>query len=54
MAVRHFPGLLGAVAAGVVDPALLVGETVGLDDAAAELAAMGAFARTGATVITSF
>ena len=28
--------------------------TVGLDDAGAELEAMGAFARTGATVITSF
>ena len=54
MAVRHYPALLGAVAAGVVDPTLLVGATVGLDDAGAELAAMGGFARTGATVITSF
>jgi len=54
MAVRHYPELLGAVAAGVVDPTLLVGATVGLDDAGAELAAMGGFARTGATVITSF
>jgi alcohol dehydrogenase len=54
MAVRHYPELLGAVAAGVVDPALLVGATVGLQDAGAELAAMGGFARTGATVITSF
>ena len=31
MAVRHYPELLGAVAAGIVDPTLLVGATVGLD-----------------------
>ena len=54
MAVRHYPELLGAVAAGIVDPSLLVGATVPLEDAGAELAAMGTFTRTGATVITSF
>jgi alcohol dehydrogenase len=54
MAVRHYPDLLGAVAAGIVDPSLLVGATVPLEQAGAELAAMGTFARTGATVITSF
>jgi len=54
MAVRHYPELLGAVAAGIVDPSLLVGATVPLEDAGAELAAMGTFSRTGATVITSF
>jgi alcohol dehydrogenase len=54
MAVRHYPDLLGAVAAGIVDPSLLVGATVPLEQAGAELAAMGTFARTGATVVTSF
>ena len=54
MAVRHYPELLGAVASGAVDPAQLVGATVPLQQAGAELEAMGAFARTGATVITSF
>jgi alcohol dehydrogenase len=54
MAARHYPDLLGAVAAGIVDPSLLVGATVPLEQAGAELAAMGTFARTGATVITSF
>jgi len=54
MAVRHYPELLAAVASGAVDPAALVGATVPLEQAGAELAAMGSFARTGATVITSF
>jgi alcohol dehydrogenase len=47
MAVRHYPELLGAVAGGVVDPSLLVGAEVGLEDAGAELEAMGSFTRTG-------
>jgi alcohol dehydrogenase len=54
MAVRHYPALLDAIAAGTLDPARLVGATVALEDAGAELAAMGGFARLGATVITSF
>ena len=54
MAVRHYPELLAAVAARAVDPAQLVGTTIPLERAGAELEAMGAFARTGATVITSF
>jgi alcohol dehydrogenase len=54
MAARHYPELLGAIASGIVDPSLLVGAEVGLADAGAELEAMGAFTRTGATVITSF
>ncbi|HZB75859.1 MAG TPA: alcohol dehydrogenase catalytic domain-containing protein [Solirubrobacteraceae bacterium] len=54
MAVRHYPQLLAAVAARAVDPAQLVGTTIPLERAGAELEAMGAFARTGATVITSF
>jgi alcohol dehydrogenase len=51
MAVRHYPDLLRAVAAGTVSPGLLVGRRIGLDDAGAELAAMGDFAQQGVTVI---
>jgi alcohol dehydrogenase len=54
MAVRHYPALLDAITAGRLDPARLIGTTVALDDAGAELAAMGGFARLGTTVITSF
>jgi alcohol dehydrogenase len=54
MAVRHYPGLLDAIAAGRLDPARLVGATVALADAGDELAAMSRFARHGATVIASF
>lgn len=54
MAVRHYPAMLDAVTAGRLDPSRLVGTTVALDDAGAELAAMGRFTRHGATVITSF
>jgi alcohol dehydrogenase len=54
MAVRHYPALLAAIADGRVDPARLVGGTVALEQAGAELAAMGGFARHGATVITRF
>jgi alcohol dehydrogenase len=54
MAVRHYPGLLDAIAGGRLDPGRLVGATVGLDRAGEELAAMGAFTRHGATVISAF
>ena len=54
MAVRHYPALLDAITAGRLEPARLLGATVGLEDAGAELAAMGGFARHGTTVITSF
>jgi alcohol dehydrogenase len=54
MAVRHYDGLLDAVAAGRLQPARLVGATVTLEQAGAELAAMGGFARHGATVVASF
>jgi alcohol dehydrogenase len=54
MAVRHYPPLLDAIAAGRLDPARLVGATVPLERAGEELAAMGSFTRHGATVITSF
>ena len=51
MAVRHYPALLDAIAAGRLDPSRLVGATVSLADAGAELAAMSTFARHGTTVI---
>jgi alcohol dehydrogenase len=54
MTVRHYPALLGAIAAGTLDPARLVGATVGLEQAGEELAAMSGYTRHGATVITSF
>jgi alcohol dehydrogenase len=54
MAVRHYPPMLAAIAAGRLDPARLIGAKVPLEDAGAELAAMGRFARRGTTVITSF
>jgi alcohol dehydrogenase len=54
MAVRHYPGLLDAIAAGRLDPGRLVGATVALAEAGDELAAMSRFTRHGTTVITSF
>jgi alcohol dehydrogenase len=51
MAVGHYDALLRLVTGGAVDPARLIGRTIGLDDAAAELAAMGDFAQRGVTVI---
>jgi alcohol dehydrogenase len=54
MAVRHYPALLDAITAGRLDPGPLVGTTVPLDEAGAELALMSGFSRRGATVISSF
>ena len=51
MAVRHYPALLDSITAGTLDPARLIGATVALEDAGAELAAMGGFTRHGTTVI---
>jgi alcohol dehydrogenase len=54
MAVRHYPALLDAIAAGRLDPGRLLGATVALEEAGDELAAMSRFTRHGTTVITSF
>src|SRR4051812_12537895 len=51
MAVEHYDALLRLVASGAVDPARLIGRTLTLDEAGAELAAMGAFAQRGVSVI---
>jgi alcohol dehydrogenase len=52
MAVGRYPELLDLVAGGAVDPARLIGRTIGLGDASDELASMGTFAQRGVTVIT--
>jgi alcohol dehydrogenase len=51
MAVGHYDALLRLVTDGAVDPGRLIGRTIGLADAAAELAAMGGFAHSGVSVI---
>ena len=51
MAVGRYDALLRLIASGAVEPARLIGRTIGLDDAGAELAAMGSFAQRGVTVI---
>jgi alcohol dehydrogenase len=54
MAVGHYDALLRTITHGAVDPARLVGKTISLDEAGAELASMGGYAQRGVTVITSF
>jgi alcohol dehydrogenase len=51
MAVGHYDALLRLITSGTVDPGRLVGRTIGLADAGAELAAMGDFAQRGVSVI---
>src|SRR3954471_19793108 len=51
MAVRHYDGLLRAIAGGSVQPGKLVAKTIRLEDAGEELAAMGRFAQEGVTVV---
>ena len=51
MAVRHYDGMLSAIAGGSVRPGELVAKTIGLDEVGAELASMGHFAQEGVTVV---
>jgi alcohol dehydrogenase len=51
MAVGRYDALLRLVTSGAVDPARLIGRTISLDEAGDELAAMGAFAQRGVSVI---
>jgi alcohol dehydrogenase len=51
MAVGRYDALLRLVTSGAVDPGRLIGRTIGLEDAGAELAAMGEFAQRGVSVI---
>jgi alcohol dehydrogenase len=50
MAVRHYPGMLSAIAGGSVRPGELVAKTISLDEVSDEVASMGAFAQEGVTV----
>jgi alcohol dehydrogenase len=51
MAVGRYDALLRLVASAAVEPGRLIGRTIGLEDAGAELAAMGEFAQRGVSVI---
>jgi alcohol dehydrogenase len=51
MAVGGYDALLATIARGALDPSRLVGRTIALEQAGAELAAMGDFAQRGVTVI---
>lgn len=51
MAVRHYDGMLRAVASGSVRPGELVTKTIGLNAVGDEVAAMGTFAQDGVTVV---
>ena len=51
MAVRHYDGMLRAIASGAVRPGRLVAKTIGLDEVGDEVASMGRFAQEGVTVV---
>jgi alcohol dehydrogenase len=51
MAVGRYDALLRLVESGAVEPSRLIGRTIGLEEAGAELAAMGSFTQRGVTVI---
>jgi D-arabinose 1-dehydrogenase-like Zn-dependent alcohol dehydrogenase len=51
MAAQEYPAMLAAIASGRIDPSLLVGRTIGLDEAPAALAGMDANPHPGMTVI---
>ena len=54
MQAHRYDALLEMVRAGRLQPELLVGETISLDDALVELPAMNAFAGTGVKVVDRF
>ncbi len=54
MAASRYPALLAFVTAGRLDVGRLIGRRIGLEDAGAELSAMGAFAQQGLSIITRF
>lgn len=51
MAVRHYDGMLSAIASGALRPGELVAKTIALEDVGNELASMGRFAQEGVTVV---
>lgn len=52
MAAHEYPAMLAAIASGRIDPQLLVGRTISLEEAPAALAAMDGSGHPGMTVIT--
>ncbi|MBB5633925.1 alcohol dehydrogenase [Cryobacterium mesophilum] len=52
MAAHEYPAMLASIARGDIDPRMLVGRTISLDDAPEALATMDAAAHPGMTVIT--
>jgi alcohol dehydrogenase len=50
MAVRHYDGMLRAIAGGALRPGELVAKTISLDEIGAEVESMGRFAQEGVTV----
>ncbi len=54
MAVGRYPALVTEVTEGRLDPSLLIGARIGLEDVGAELEAMTSFGQRGLSVITRF
>ena len=54
MQAHRYEEMLRMIVSGVLEPAKLIGKTVGLEGAGAELAAMGEFRGRGVTVIDRF
>ncbi len=54
MPAHSYPEMLGMIAAGKLEPERLIHKTLSLEEAGAELAAMGTFAQRGVSVILSF
>lgn len=51
MAAHEYPEMLAKIASGSIQPQLLVGRTIGLDETPSALAAMGGGAQPGMTVV---
>ena len=54
MPAHRYGAMLDMIVAGKLEPARLIGKTVSLEEAGAELEAMGRFAQQGVTVIDAF
>lgn len=54
MAAHAYPEMLGMIGRGMLNPAALIGQRIGLDGAADALTGMDTFTGTGVTVIDSF
>ena len=54
MQAHRYPAMLGMIHAGTLDPRKLIGKTISLEQAPAELADMDSFRGTGVTVVDRF